>query len=159
MRLARAEPGAPFFWITRSRVSDLRLSPWIQNAVVYRHWPDTLSITVEERKPAFSDGFMSYSLDGTALSGLTKFEQDALIQVSGWGEPRFEEVLTLLNHLAELEPKVLSYSPAGFQIQLAESQLFTPSAALLQENWASFLSQQGTHAYVYPWGVSTAHDR
>ena len=158
IRLAKAEPGAPFFWITQFRVRGLERDPWILSATIYRRWPDTVSITVQERQPAFTDGVLSYALDGTILPGLTKAEQNALIQVSGWGELRFNEILTLVNYLAEFDLKVLSYSPAGFHIQLGERQLFTPSATMLQDNWSSFLSQQGTRASVYPWGVSASHD-
>ena len=158
MRLANTEPGAPFFWITKGRVRGLELDPWIMSATVYRHWPNTVSITITERQPVFTNGFLSYARDGTPLPGLKKAEQDALIQVSGWGESRFDEVLTLIDYLAEFDLKVLSYSPAGFQIQLGDRQLFTPSAVMLQDNWSSFLSQQGTRVSVYPWGVSATHD-
>ena len=158
MRLANVAPGEPFFWVTRSRLKALAADPWINAVYVERHWPDTVIITVSEKSPSVTDGLRVYALDGTVLPGATRAEKSQLIRLSGWGEDRFEEALALLRQVAEFGPKVLSYSPAGFQIQLAEAQLFTPSLANLRAHWASFSSQQGTRVYVYPWGVSAAHD-
>ncbi len=158
MSLANTEPGDPFFWIIRSRVDELVQDPWIASARVYRHWPDTVAVTVVERVPAVKVGGAVYALDGTLLPNPTKDEQDGLITVTGWGEARVEEAFELLRQLADFEPEVLSYSPAGFTIQLATTEVFTPSVDALSANWASFLSQQGTRAAVYPWGVSAAHD-
>jgi hypothetical protein len=66
--------------------------------------------------------------------------------------------LKLLRLLHPYGPKVLSYSPEGFEIQLTGTTLFTPSAEALQEQWAAFESHRGGHVAVYPWGVSKAHE-
>lgn len=158
LALAKLKPGIPFFRITKARLDGLARDPWIRSATVTRHWPNRVSVQVQEREPALTDGAAVYALDGTVLPEPDEAQTQTLIQVSGWGTNRLDEGLVLLNHLAEFEPKVLSYSPAGFTIQLAQTQLFTPSAELLQDNWSSFLSQQGTRVSVYPWGVSTLHD-
>ena len=158
MHLANTEPGDPFFWIIKNRVAGLVQDPWIESARAYRHWPDTVAITVVERSPAVKDGEAVYALDGTSLPNPTKAEQDGLITLSGWGEERSNEAFELIRQLADFEPEMLSYSPAGFTIQLATTEVFTPSLDALKANWASFLSQQGTRVAVYPWGVSAAHD-
>ena len=158
MHLANVAPGDPFFWIIKSRVKNLVQDPWIKSARIYRHWPDTVAITVVERSPAVMKDADAYALDGTLLPGATKAEQEGLISLSGWGEERSREAFELLRQLADFEPKMLSYSPAGFTIQLATTEVFTPSVDALRANWASFLSQQGTRVAVYPWGVSAAYD-
>ena len=158
MTLANTEPGDPFFWIIKSRVAKLVQDPWIESARVYRHWPDTVAITVVERQPAVTVDGAVYALDGTLLPNAAEAEQDGLVTITGWGEDRVEEAFELLRQLADYQPKMLSYSPAGFTIQLATTEVFTPSVDALRANWASFLSQQGTRVAVYPWGVSAAHD-
>jgi hypothetical protein len=99
-----------------------------------------------------------YAKDGTPLPDATDLERSGLIRVSGWGGDRLTEAIAILRQVEQFEAKVLSYSPAGFAIELAHTQLFTPNLDALRANWASFVSQQGVRAYVYPWGVSAAHD-
>lgn len=158
LRLADTAPGDPFFWVIRQRLRKLETDPWILQASVLRRWPDTVFIAVTERRPAVRVGEDVYALDGTPLPHPKPSEREGLIEISGWGGDRLGEALALLRQLEDFEPKVLSYSPAGFAIQLAQSQLFTPNLDALRANWASFVSQEGTRAYVYPWGVSAAHD-
>ena len=156
-RIAKVAPGDPFFWIIGARVNGLLDDPWIASARVYRYYPDKVLIDVTERIPAVTDGENVYAIDGTLLPNVTDDEKVDLIVLEGWGEPRFEEAFELIRQLEKFEPQVLSYTPAGFTIQLAGTQLFTPSIEALQANWASFSSQQGARASVYPWGVSV-HD-
>lgn len=158
LRLAKLAPGDPFFWITRQRLSRLERDPWIQRATVVKRWPDQVSVAVLERRPAAVMNGQAYARDGTLLPGATAEEKAGLTQITGWGEDRSDEAFALLDLLADSGVKVLSYSPAGFAIELAQTQLFTPNLAALRANWASFVSQEGTRSYVYPWGVSAAHD-
>ena len=162
MELARVSPGDPFFWITKSRLEQLAENPWIRSVYVYKRWPTTVSLIVEERTPSLSDGTTTYALDGTALPAPRPEELAGLTRIEGFGEERFAEAVELAQVLAEFGPEVLSYSPAGFTIQLANREVFTPSVESLKANWASlqagFERQEGTQFAVYPWGVSATHD-
>lgn len=158
MELANVAPGDPFLWVTRWRLARLEADPWILSARIMRHWPDTIAITVRERTPFVTDGRHSYALDGTVLPGVDAATQATLVQLSGWGPSRWDEALAILRQLREHQVHMISYSPAGFTVQLDNLQLFTPNLELLQAHWAGFLSQQGTRVSVYPWGVSAAHD-
>lgn len=152
--LANLELGAPLLWVTKSSLRALEDDPWIAHAQVYKRFPGTVHLFVNERKAYAFDGVQTYAIDGTVLTGASTEELSTTIKIKGWGEPRYEEAFELLGILESYAPKVISFSPAGFTIQLASSSVFTPSADALKTHWASFLSQQGAYAYVYPWGVS-----
>ena len=158
LNLAHLSLNKPFFWVTYSSTKNLLRDPWIAQVRIERRFPHTIVLSILEREPFMTDGVQSYANDGTVLADVPKQEQSTLIQLKGWGPSRLEDTLELLNLLAEFEPKVISYSPAGFTIQYSGGEVFTPSVEALKEHWASFLSQQGTHAYVYPWGVSARHE-
>lgn len=158
LRIADVAPGDPFLWVIRRRVAGLEADPWIRQAWVTRRWPDGVAIHVAERSPALRVGDVAYARDGTLLPGASEVEMAGAARVSGWGGDRFDEALALFRQLEPFQVKVLSYSPAGFAVELAHTQLFTPNLDALRANWASFVSQQGGRAYVYPWGVSAAHD-
>ncbi len=158
LRIAKLEPGDPFLWITKARLQGLLADPWIERVSVVKRWPHTVTLFVTEREPAVLLEGEAYALAGVRLEGASEAEKANLIAVSGWGEDRRDEAFAILALLADHEAKVLSYSPAGFAIQLAHTHLFTPNLDALEANWASFVSQEGARAYVYPWGVSAAHD-
>ncbi len=158
LRLADVAPGDPFLWITSRRIRGLTRDPWIRSVRVFKHWPDTVSITVAEREPALTDGATTWAADGTVLTGVRPEEVDGLPRVEGWGSPRVSEALELLSLLQPYAPEVISYSPEGFEIQLTGTSLFTPSAEALREQWAAFESRRGGRVAVYPWGVSKAHE-
>ena len=156
--LARVAPGDPFLWVTRRRVAGLAADPWVLDAVVVRQWPDRVTIALREREPAISDGVTTWADDGTVLLGATAAETEGLPRLQGWGEPRVAESLELLRLLRPFGVQVISYSPEGFEIQLTDSELFTPSAEALREQWSAFVSHRGGRIAVYPWGVSKAHE-
>ena len=69
MRLADVAPGDPLLWISRWSVRGLQREPWVVQARITRHWPDTVAIAVVERVPVISDGATGWAADGTPLSG------------------------------------------------------------------------------------------
>lgn len=158
LRTARIAPGDPLLWITRWRVADLQDDPWIRQARVIRHWPDAVSVRVWERVPmARSDASADavvWAVDGTELPSTTEEERAGLPLLTGWGEDRTEEGLALLRLLMERMPEVIQYSPEGFEIELADTVLFTPDIAALRRHWAAVESHRGGRLAVYPWGVS-----
>ena len=156
--LANLEPGDPLLWVNRWSVSNLVDDPWIRRARVIRHWPDTVSVVVWERTPVLTDGVSSWAADGTILPDVDEETRAGLVLLDGWGEPRVEEALRLLALLSTYEPRVISYSPEGFDIELAQSTLFTPSAAMLERHWAAWTNQRGSRVAVYPWGVSEINE-
>lgn len=152
LELAHVQLGDPFLWVTKKRVDELLDNPWIRQVRILKHWPNTIALTVEERQAAIIYGATVYALDGTVLPNAPQTE--TLIRLKGWGEDRSDEAMELLRLLAQFEPEVISYSPSGFDIRLANGRLYTPSADALKQQWGAFLSQQGSFVAVYPWGVS-----
>ncbi len=158
LKLADVAPGDPILWVTSYRLRHLAHAPWVRRVRVIRHWPDTVSIMIWERHPALTDGTTTWASDGTVLPGVPADVRATLPRLEGWGPPRFDEVMTLLRLLHPYGPKVISYSPEGFEIQLTGTSLFTPSAEALEKQWAAFESHRGGRVAVYPWGVSKAHE-
>jgi len=158
LRLAAVAPGDPFLWVTSFRLRHLVHDPWVRKVRVLRHWPDIISIMVWERQPALTDGTITWAADGTVLPGVSADVRATLPRLKGWGSTRLDEAMTLLRLLHPYGPKVISYSPEGFEIQLTGTSLFTPSAEALEKQWAAFESHRGGRVAVYPWGVSKAHE-
>ena len=151
----------PFVWVTRPRFRPLARDPWVARVEVTRRWPDTVYLTVQERVPFVSEDERVYALDGTFLPSTVAAE--APVTLRGWGPDRRDEAFELLRLLEVFEPEMLSYSPSGFEVRMAHTELFTPSAEALRAQWSGFLSQQGSEESnslmaVYPWGVSVKHD-
>lgn len=157
-RLARVAPGDPLLWVTSWRVRGLAEDPWVERLRVIRHWPDLVSLRVWEREPLLTDGETTWAADGTALRDVPEELDVGLPRLEGWGPPRVAEGLELAALLAGFSPQVISYSPEGFDIQLADGSLFTPSVDALRHQWAAFTSQRGRRTAVYPWGVSRSND-
>ena len=64
--------GAPMFSVDTESIREVVLSdPWVGSAEVEKEWPNTVSVTVEERYPVAwvlsSEGWRALSLDGVAL--------------------------------------------------------------------------------------------
>ncbi len=156
LRLANLAPGDPFLWVTRFRTGALLEEPWVLQARVTRHWPDTVAVAVWERTPVLFDGTFGYAADGTALPGVDPAAAATLPRLEGWGTPRLDEALVLLGMLGSREPRVITYGPEGFEVVLANAVLFTPSVDALRAQWSAFESQHGSRVSVYPWGVSSA---
>ena len=158
LRLARLAPGDPWLWVTRWRLRGLEDDPWILQARVIRHWPDTVSVTVWERTPALTDGVTAWASDGTALPGPKPEELAGVPVVRGWGAPRIQEALELVKLFANDDLQVLSYTPTGFEIELADGAISTPDVDSLRRQWAAIQHRNGRRLAVYPWGVSKADD-
>ena len=158
MELAGVRPGGPLLWVNRWSLSGLANDPWIRRVRVIRHWPDTVSINVWERTPVITDGESSWAADGTLLPSVSEGTRASLVRLEGWGEPRLEEALELLELLSQFEPRVISYSPEGFDIELRDKSLYTPSVSVLERHWAAWTNQRGSRVAVYPWGVSENND-
>ena len=156
LRLADIAPGDPFLWVTRFSLRALERDPWILHTRVTRHWPDTIAVVVRERVPVLSDGAIGWAMDGTALPGVQAEVLAQLPRLTGWGTPRLEEALDLLAMLSAYGVEVITYTPEGFEVQLAEAVLITPSVEALRMQWSAFESQRGRRVAVYPWGVSSA---
>jgi cell division protein FtsQ len=156
LRLANLAPGDPLLWITRWSVRGLEREPWIVQARVTRHWPDTVAIAVLERTPVLSDGVVGWSADGTELHGADPQRLATLPRLEGWGTPRVAEALDLLGMLVGRGVRVITYGPEGFEVELADAVVYTPSAHALRAQWSAFESQRGSRVAVYPWGVSSA---
>ncbi|MFN2322494.1 MAG: cell division protein FtsQ/DivIB [Trueperaceae bacterium] len=156
LRLANLAPGDPFLWVTRFRTRALLDDPWVLQARVTRHWPDTVAVAVWERVPVLFDGTLGYAADGTSLPGVEPDAAASLPRLEGWGTPRLDEALELLGMLGPREPRVITYGPEGFEVVLADAVLFTPSVDALRAQWSAFESQRGSRVSVYPWGVSSA---
>ncbi len=162
LRLARVAPGDPLLWITTWRVSGLSADPWIARARVTRHWPDTVSIAVWERAPLARSGdepeARVWARDGTVLPSASAEERADLPIVTGWGGDRTAEALELVDLVRSRLPKVIQYSPEGFEIALSDAVLFTPDVSSLRRQWAAVERHRGGRLAVYPWGVSKAHE-
>ena len=158
LRLARLAPGDPWLWVTRWRLRGLESDPWILQARVIRHWPDTVSVTVWERTPALTDGATAWASDGTVLPDPDPAELVGVPVVRGWGVPRIQEALELAKLFANDELLVLSYTPTGFEIELADGAISTPDVDSLRRQWAAIQHRNGRRLAVYPWGVSKADD-
>lgn len=156
MRLAGVAPGDPFLWVTRFSLQRLARDPWILHVRVTRHWPDTIAIAVREREPVLADDTRAWAIDGTELPGIDPERHDALPRLRGWGTPRLDEALELLAMLTEYGVEVITYTPEGFELVLADAVLVTPSVEALRTQWSAFESQRGGRVAVYPWGVSSA---
>jgi len=156
MRLANVAPGDPFLWVTRFSLRDLERDPWVAQARVTRHWPDTIAIAVWERTPVLSDGVRSWAIDGTLLPNVDAERRATLPRVDGWGTERIDEALELLAMLTDYGVEVITYTPEGFELVLANAVLVTPSVEALRLQWSAFESQRGGRVAVYPWGVSSA---
>ncbi len=158
LELAGLAPGNPLLWVTSWQLGRLVNDPWIARARVIRHWPDVVSVVVWERTPVLTNGETTWAQDGTVLPGVLPEAQAKLVRIDGWGPPRTAEALELVALLEAFEPKVIRYTPEGFEVTLAEASLFTPGVEALREHWAAFLSQRGRRLAVYPWGVSNGYD-
>lgn len=159
LELARLAEGDPLLWVNAWTVRGLSTSPWIRQARVTRHLLErTIAVTIWEQTPVATDGATVWAKDGTIMFGVSPEEAQRLVQIRGWGEPRIEEALDLLLLLADREPKVVSYTPEGFEIQFAGGVLVTPQAQDLKDHWSAFLSHRGRRVAVYPWGVSFGND-
>lgn len=159
LKLARLAEGDPLLWVNAWTVRGLSTSPWIRQARVTRHLLErTIAVTIWERTPVATDGATAWAKDGTIMFGVPPEEAQRLVQIRGWGEPRIEEALDLLLLLADHEPKVVSYTPEGFEIQFAGGVLVTPQAQDLKNHWSAFVSHRGRRVAVYPWGVSFGND-
>lgn len=157
LRLADIAPGDPFLWVTSFGLRRLAADPWVLQARVTRHWPDTVALYVVERVPVLSDGTTAWAIDGTALPGLSADGHAILPRLEGWGTSRVEEALELLGTLEGYGVQVITYSPEGFEISLTNATVFTPSVSALRAQWSAFeSSHRGGRIAVYPWGVSTA---
>ena len=160
--LARVTHDDPLLWITRWRVGDLMRDPWIRQARVTRHWPDTITIAVWERVPYARAGTRIddtvWAEDGTVLPGATIAERVPLPVVKGWGEDRTVEALKMLRLLQDRQPKVIQYSPLGFEIVLSDIVIQTPDQAALERQWAAVERSREGRLAIYPWGVSVADE-
>jgi cell division protein FtsQ len=156
LRLANVAPGDPLLWVTRFSVRGLEAEPWVLQSRVTRHWPDVVSVWLLERQPVIRDGVRAWAADGTQLVGADPASLEGLPTVTGWGTPRIAESLELLGMLAGRGVRVITYGPEGFEVVLADVELFTPSVHALRTQWSAFESQRGSRVAVYPWGVSSA---
>lgn len=149
----------PLLWVTKKSVGALAQDPWIAGASVERVWPHTVRVTVRERRPVAYDLEHGYAIDGTVLKGVTDAQKKDLVKLEGWGVARTEEALDLISLLQNPELEVISYTPAGFNLNFGNSTAFVPSVDVLKTHWSSFASQQGINAAaVYPWGVSARYE-
>jgi cell division protein FtsQ len=156
MRVADVAPGDPFLWVTSFRTRRLLDDPWIVQARVTRHWPDTVALAILERVPALSDGRRAWAIDGVELPGVSPDAHAVLPRLEGWGTARLDEALSLLGMLEGYGVQVITYTPEGFEILLTNATVSTPSAEALRAQWSAFESQRGGRIAVYPWGVSSA---
>jgi len=156
MTLANIAVGKPFFWVTKWSTKGLINDPWIESARIYKRWPNKVAISVTERKPVLTNGFKNFAIDGTILSNVSSEQQQALIQLQGWGRLNLDEALKLVKLFDKFKLEKISYVPSGLTAKLAQIEVYTPSVEMLMMHWGSFLNQVGKYkkAYVYPWGVS-----
>lgn len=158
LELAGIAPGDPFLWVTAGSVRALAEDPWVARLRILRHWPDVVSLRVWEREPILTDGERAWAADGTLLPDVPPERLEGLVRLEGWGPERVAEALELAALLAPFSPQVISYTPEGFDIRMADGTLSTPSVDALRRQWPAFTSQRGIRTAVYPWGVSTRYD-
>jgi cell division protein FtsQ len=149
--------GDPLLWVNRASVRRLASEPWVVRAEVVRDLPRrTVTIIVQERIPVAHVAGVALAEDGTALPGVDPADVAALPEIEGWGGERLAEALALLRILGGRGVEVITYTPAGFDVRLGASSLFTPSVEELQRWWSAYESQSGRRVAVYVWGVSSA---
>lgn len=156
--LAGVRHNDPLLWVTLQTVQNLFTDPWIHSAVVTRSWPHSVTIQVHERVPVLTDGTNAWSESGTLLPGGTSTELAELPLLTGWGPPRTTEAVQLYQLLRPYSVERIEYSPAGFDITLTGSTLFTPSVSALEQQWGAFVASTGSRVAVYPWGVSVTDE-
>lgn len=157
--LANVSHGDPLLWVTRQSAEPLFSDQWIHSAVITRTWPNKISIHVYEEIPVLSDGTNAWSESGTLLSGGSHEELAALPILAGWGPSRVLEAVQLHQLLRVYVVEKIEYSPAGFDITLAGSTMFTPSVDALERQWGAFVASNGNRVAVYPWGVSVTDEQ
>ncbi len=158
LALANLRLGDPLLWVNRGSVRALFEDPWVLSATVVRVWPDQVRVLIAERTPLIISGDLALAGDGTVLPGATAAEVARLPRLEGWGTERTAEAIELVRLLEPYEPTVISYSPAGFEIQLSGGTLLTPGAEALRAQWSAFVSHRGGRIAVYPWGVSASDE-
>ena len=160
--------GKPFFWFRRSRLEPLENDPWIAALHVDRRWPNSVLVKVWQRQAYALYKGKVIADDGTELQLRSSDELLRPIVIDGSGPSRLDEALSLLRLLNDFEPKVVNYSPVGFEIVLEYAQVFTQSEYDLKEQWTAFMknyqaSADNSHPNqllaqgyisVYSWGVS-----
>ena len=161
-RLANADKGQPWLWITPSRSAVLEAHPWVRSAIITRRFPNSVEIRLNERVPAATiinrDGSrLAVALDGTFLPNAVF----SGVVIRGWGgndANNLKSALQILSLLQKQKVKEIRYTPQGFTILKGNSEkpgtIFTDSYASLLVHGGSVTMTASLRVNIHPWGVS-----
>ncbi|PNY82814.1 cell division protein FtsQ [Deinococcus koreensis] len=154
--LLGATPGFGWLYYGHWRARRLLESPWVQSAVVTRHFPDGVEVQITERRPVarWRQGADALALaaDGTLLPGA--HDVDALPLVQGWGPDRRADALKVLSALSGYNVQSVTYTPAGLKVQLPSGSVWSGDLASLLKYAGSISMYPDQDLSIYPWGVS-----
>jgi cell division protein FtsQ len=161
-RLANANQGQPWLWISAARAGALEAHPWVRSVIMTRQFPNSVEIKLIERVPAATvinrDGSrVAVALDGTFLPNAVL----PSITIRGWGgndANNLKSALQILSLLQKEDVKEIRYTPQGFTILKGNSEkpgtIFTDSYASLLVHGGSVTMTASLRVNIHPWGVS-----
>jgi cell division protein FtsQ len=161
-RLANAEQGQPWLWLSAQRAGALVAHPWVRSATITRQFPNRVEIKLIERVPAATvinrDGSrVAVALDGTLLPNAVLPK----VTIRGWGgndANNLKSALQILGLLQNESVKEIRYTPQGFTILKDNVEkpgtIFTDSYASLLVHGGSVTMTASLRVNIHPWGVS-----
>lgn len=159
--LAGLTPGFGWLYYGAWRARGLLDDPWVRSAVVTRHFPDAVTVQVNERQPVArwqkdNGTVVALAADGTVLPRLS--EKDAelarLPLIQGWGPSRLPEALKVLTVLGGYNVESVAYTPTGLRAKMPAGSVWSGDLKSLLKYAGSIGMYPKQNINIYPWGVS-----